>query len=408
MNRRTGFGRAAPGGGPRQGARGAAPPDPWPLRLTGAAHRDLVARSTGRNGCRSSVVWRAGVLAALLAFGLAAVAGAQSRFPGIGRPATPAEVRAWDTDVRPDFTGLPRGSGSVAKGQEIWEKRCASCHGIFGESTLVFPPIVGGTTAKDIERGRVAALRDPAEQRTTLMKLPTLSTLWDYVNRAMPWDRPRSLTVDEVYAVVAFVLHLGDIVPADFVLSDRNIRDVQARLPNRNGMTLAHGLWDVRGAPDVQGNACMTGCPAGSITSEIPAHARNAHGNLVAQHRVIGPVRGADTTRPPLTAPAGAETAELTARALAAVAPPAEAPGGMGLARQHACLSCHALDQRLVGPSFKEIATRYRAGGDTALLIGKMKTGGAGVWGPVPMPPQAHVGDADLQALARWILVELR
>ena len=347
----------------------------------------------------------AAVMAALVAAG---AAGAQGRFPGVGRPATPAEVQAWDIDVRPDFTGLPKGSGSVAQGQEIWDARCVACHGTFGESTRVFPPLVGGTTAQDIQRGRVAALTDPTEQRTTLMKLATLSTLWDYVNRAMPWDRPKSLGVDEVYAVVAYLLHLGDILPADFVLSDRNVRDVQARLPNRDGMTLAHGLWDVKGAPDVQGDACMRDCPTGSVTSEIPARARNAHGDLMTQHRVIGPVRNADTTRPALAGRAGEHASELAGRALGTVRSPAEASAGMALARKHACVSCHAVDQRLVGPSFKEIAARYRGGADAAALAGRMKSGGVGTWGPVPMPPQAHVGDPDLQALARWILAEIR
>jgi cytochrome c len=111
--------------------------------------------------CREALA----AVTAMLVF--AGAAGAQSRFPGVGRPATPAEVQAWDIDVRPDFTGLPKGSGSVAKGEEIWEARCASCHGTFGESPLVFPPLTGGTTAKDMERGRVAALTDPSEQRTT-------------------------------------------------------------------------------------------------------------------------------------------------------------------------------------------------------------------------------------------------
>jgi cytochrome c len=258
-------------------------------------------------------------------------------------------------------------------------------------------------------RGRAAALTDPAEQRTTLMKLPTLSTLWDYVNRAMPWDRPRSLTADEVYAVVAYLLHLGDIVPADHVLSDDNVREVQGRLPNRDGMTRAHGLWDVAGTPDVQGDACARDCPAGRVTSEIPARARDAHGNLMAQHRVIGPVRGAETTRPPLAGRAGEHAAELAARALATVAvTPADATAGMALARQHACVSCHALDQRVVGPSFREIAARYRGTADAGALVSKMKSGGAGTWGPVPMPPQGHVSETDLQALARWILADVR
>jgi cytochrome c len=343
------------------------------------------------------------VVAALALTGAAA---AQGRFPGVGRPATPAEVKAWDIDVRPDLTGLPKGSGSVARGQDLWDARCASCHGTFGESNQVFPPLVGGTTARDLETGRVAALTNPAEQRTTLMKLPTVSTLWDYVHRAMPWDHPKTLTVDEVYAVVAYMLHLGDIVPADFVLSDANIGDVQARLPNRHGMTRAHGLWEVGGAPDVQGSGCMHDCPAGRLTSQFPAQARDSHGNLMAQHRVIGPVRGADTTRPPLAGRPGEHARELTARALATVTPPAPT-GGMALATRHACVSCHARDQRLVGPSFQEIAKKYHGVGDAAAaLVRKMKAGGAGTWGAVPMPPQAHVADADLQALARWILAE--
>src|SRR5687767_1407943 len=171
--------------------------------------------------------------AAAMTIALATPAVAQ--FPGVGRPATPAEIKAWDIDVRPDFKGLPAGSGSVQKGQKVWDDKCASCHGTFGESNEVFTPIVGGTTAEDIKRGRVKSLT-AGEQRTTLMKLPTLSTLWDYINRAMPWNAPKTLTTEEVYAVVAYILNLGDIVPADFVLSDRNIAQVQQRLPNRNGM----------------------------------------------------------------------------------------------------------------------------------------------------------------------------
>src|SRR5688572_19095633 len=118
------------------------------------------------------------VLATLLATALGAQA--QDTFPGIGRAATPAEVAAWDIDVRPDFKGLPKGEGSVAKGQQVWEAKCASCHGVFGESNEVFNPLVGGTTEEDIKTGKVAALRrTDYPGRTTLMKLSSLSTLWD-------------------------------------------------------------------------------------------------------------------------------------------------------------------------------------------------------------------------------------
>lgn len=349
----------------------------------------------------------AAVALGLLAVAGAVAAGAAERFPGIGRRPTDAELRAWDIDVRPDLTGLPKGSGSVAQGQRIWDERCASCHGTFGESNAVFPPIVGGTTAADVERGRVAALTRPDEQRTTLMKLASISTLWDYVNRAMPWDRPKSLTVDEVYAVVAYMLHLGDLVGADFVLSDATMRDVQARLPNRHGLTRAHGLWSVAGTPDVQGSACMRDCArAPRISSSLPERARNMHGDLFEQHRLVGPVRGADTTRPPATGRPGE-----TGRALARRAPAADAgePGGAALAQRHACVACHALEGPGVGPSFRAIAARYGADADAAATVeAKIRSGGSGVWGPAVMPPQPHVGDAAVKALARWITTELR
>ena len=66
------------------------------------------------------------------------IAQSSARYPGIGRSATANEIAAWDIDVRPDFKGLPAGSGSVAKGQEVWEGKCASCHGVFGEATNVY------------------------------------------------------------------------------------------------------------------------------------------------------------------------------------------------------------------------------------------------------------------------------
>ena len=142
-------------------------------------------------------------LAAALA--LIAVTASAQVLPGLGRPATAKEIAAWDIDVRPDFKGLPRGSGTVAQGQDVWESKCASCHGIFGESNEIYSPLVGGTTAADVKTGRVARLTDPGYPgRTTLMKVPTVSTLWDYINRAMPWNAPKSLKPDEVYACLLY------------------------------------------------------------------------------------------------------------------------------------------------------------------------------------------------------------
>ena len=318
-----------------------------------------------------------------------ALSASAATFPGIGRPATPDEVAAWDIDVRPDFKGLPKGSGSVAKGQEVWEAKCASCHGTFGESNEVFTPLVGGTKPEDIQSGRAQALATGGEARTTLMKLSTLSTLWDYIRRAMPWNAPKSLTPDEVYAVVAYLLNLGDIVPADFVLSDANIAEAQRRLPNRNGMTRAHGLGDIRGTPDVKNVACMKDCPTEArVASTLPEHAKGSHGDLAEQNRAVGPTRG--------TPVAPAATA---APAKAAAAPVAE------LARRKACMSCHGVEKAVVGPAFKDVAARYKGqAGAEAALVEKVRRGGSGTWGAVPMPPHPDLAGSDATALVRWIL----
>lgn len=320
----------------------------------------------------------------------------------IGRPATATEIRAWDIDVRPDFKGLPPGSGSVEQGQEVWEAKCASCHGTFGESNEVFAPIVGGTSAEDMRTGRVSAfVKGGVPQRTTLMKLSQISTLWDYIRRAMPWNAPKSLTVDEVYAVTAYILNLGDIVPADFVLSGRNIAEVQARLPNRDGMVRFDGLWSVRGKPDVQGDACMHDCPVSAeVRSALPEFARNAHGNLAGQNRLIGPVRGADTTQPALREPPAPGALRAAA---AAVAPDAKAPAD--LARESGCLACHAVAGRLVGPAFRDVAARYAGQADAAgRLARRVREGSQGAWGSMPMPPNPGVAESDLGVIVKWVL----
>ncbi len=368
------------------------------------------------------------LLAACLVAGLPSQVAAQvgGRFEGIGRAATTREVAVWDIDVRPDFKGLPAGAGSVVRGQVIWEAQCASCHGVFGESNQVFTPLVGGTTAKDIQSGNVASLKDNSYPgRTTLMKLSTLSTLWDYISRAMPWNAPKSLSPDEVYAVTAFMLNLGGVVPDDFTLSDTNIREVQARLPNRNGTTTAHGLWPGRefggkAAPDVKAAACMRNCNAGNerarvpqVASQVPDYARNAHGNLAEQNRLVGAQRGADTTlaeRPagsvvavasPSTATSPAPSPAPSPSPVAAVktAQP-DSPQAAALASKYSCTACHGMAQKIVGPGFTDIAKKYP--GNVNYLARKIVDGGGGVWGAVPMPPQT-IPEADAQLLAAWL-----
>lgn len=378
------------------------------------------SRDAGAFGAQGrGLVVLAGLLAGgLLAGGLAAAEPARpaaDRYPGIGRTATPQELAAWDIDVRPDFKGLPPGRGSALDGQAVWEAQCASCHGVFGENNQVFAPLVGGTGPQDIATGRVARLDDPGfPGRTTLMKLGTVSTLWDYIRRAMPWNAPKSLSTEQVYAVTAYLLHLGGIVPDDYVLSDASMAEVQRRLPNRNGFTTAHGLWPGRsavpgagtggatpaGRPDVQATACMSRCTdTVAIASSLPAHARNNHGNLAQQQREIGPQRGIDTT----LAPAGGVAVAAAPKA----APESTAGRGnaaLALARSSGCTACHGTDNaRIVGPGFGEIARRYAARTDAeAYLAGRIRAGGQGVWGSIPMPAQT-LPDGDASRIARWL-----
>ena len=337
-------------------------------------------------------------------------ASAQSDYSSIGRVATPKEIAAWDIDVRPDFKGLPKGSGSVAQGMDVWEGKCASCHGVFGESNQTFSPLVGGTTAQDIQTGHVARLNDAAYPgRTTLMKVSTLSTLWDYINRAMPWNAPKSLSTNEVYAVVAYLLNLGGIVPDNLVLSDANMADVQKLLPNRNGTTTDHGMWPGKGMgngakPDVKAVACMKDCTSEvSVKSSLPDFARNAHGNLAEQNRAVGAQHGVDTTRPPVANSAEAKQVAAAAPAVAAPAAKSANAVAIALAQKYTCTACHGMDTKIVGPGFKEVAKKYADRADAAsYLVGKIRSGGSGLWGAIPMPAQS-LPDADVQTIAKWL-----
>lgn len=141
---------------------------------------------------------------------------------GLGREATPEEVAAWNIDVRPDGQGLPVGSGSVEAGEEIWSEQCAACHGDFGEAVDRWPVVAGGFDTLASDR----------PVKTVGSYWPYLSTVFDYVNRAMPFTEARSLEPDQVYALTAYILNVNDLVDYDFVLSNENFAEV--RLPNED------------------------------------------------------------------------------------------------------------------------------------------------------------------------------
>lgn len=153
---------------------------------------------------------------------MADAAGAGANF-GLGRTALPEEIAAWDHDILPDGTGLPEGSGDVWTGDEVFAEHCASCHGDFAEGRDNWPKLAGGMGTLDH--------KDPL--KTVGSYWPYLSTTFDYVRRSMPFGNAQSLSNDDVYAIVAYILYSNDLVDDDFVLSKETFLDVE--MPNADG-----------------------------------------------------------------------------------------------------------------------------------------------------------------------------
>ncbi len=340
--------------------------------------------------------WRRSALfATALSAAVLPAQGQQASGFGLGRAPTPQEIAAWDIDVRPDGHGLKKGKGTVAQGQKIYDAQCASCHGTFGENNR-YMPIAGGVRKNDLKTGRASVLLQPDGMRTLGTKLNYATTLWDYIYRAMPWTNPQSLSVDETYAVTAYVLHLNEIVAADYELNEKTLLSVL--MPNRNGLTTAHGLARVQGKPDAQGTLCMKDCVREvKIASELPEFARNQNGNLAQQKRPLGPMRGIDTAR----YGAGADKAGTP---VASAASSTVAADPKDMLTRNACTACHGMTTKIIGPGFNEIAIKYQGRADAhAYLAKKIKEGGQGVWGATPMPPQA-LKEHDAGEIARWIV----
>jgi len=142
--------------------------------------------------------------------------------PRLGAPVKPEVSKAWATTVFPDGRGLPAGSGTAAQGKVVYAARCVGCHGPEGR----------GETAEELV-GRELPLTDPDTAQTIGSYWPYATTLFDYTRRAMPMDKPGSLTADEVYAVSAYLLHLNGVIGPDDEMNGVTLP--QVRMPNRGG-----------------------------------------------------------------------------------------------------------------------------------------------------------------------------
>ena len=154
-----------------------------------------------------------------------------------GRTPTANELKAWDSDIMPDGTGLPDGQGSVSEGDELYEKDCAVCHGEFGAGGKGYPTLAGGSVAS-LTNQRTCPGKD-APNRTIGSYWPQVSTLIWYIRDAMPYAHPKSYSPDQMYAMTAYLLAQNNIkidgeeLDDDYVLNKEKIMKVV--MPNRKG-----------------------------------------------------------------------------------------------------------------------------------------------------------------------------
>jgi len=187
------------------------------------------------------------VAVALLLSFVCGVALAQAPdYANIGRAPTDQEVRAWDIAISLDGDELPPGSGNAQQGAPLFAAKCAACHGRDLEGTSHGPALAGG-------KGTINTLQP---QKTIGSYWPFATSIWDYVNRAMPRYQEGSLTADQVYALTAYLLFRNEIIGENEVMNAQSLPKVQ--MPNRNGF-IPQRLEDI---PDTAKRGCKFGtCP---------------------------------------------------------------------------------------------------------------------------------------------------
>ena len=174
----------------------------------------------------------------------AATATLPAPIPGIGRPATNAEIAGWDIAVRGDGHNLPPGSGTAKEGEELYVTHCAACHGDFGEGLERWPALMGGRDS----------LRSEQPKRSIGSFWQHAPAVFDYIRRAMPYAAPQSLSNDEYYAITAYVLFLNELIGEEDKVDAASL--TKLAMPNRDGFVL-------EGRPDTENNACMSNCRQG-------------------------------------------------------------------------------------------------------------------------------------------------
>jgi cytochrome c len=188
------------------------------------------------------------VVAGLLALWFTSASAQQSPYGDIGRNPTQAELNAMDISILPDGTGLPPGQGTARQGEPVFFAKCAVCHGpnLEGRPEIGVSPLVGG----------IGTLATENEVRSFISYNPVITTMWDYIRRAMPRFNEGSLTHDEIYALTAFILYKGELIGQDEVMNARTLPQVE--LPNRYKYVPS----DLDEIADIEARGCRNGhCP---------------------------------------------------------------------------------------------------------------------------------------------------
>jgi len=166
-------------------------------------------------------------IAAIVALTAVLPAAASDEGPGLGQPIAEDEIPSYFRPVMPDGTGLPPGSGTAVEGQPIYEAQCGFCHGETGIEGPIMP-LVGPSPDYATPAGAY---------------WPYAPTLFDYIQRAMPFYAPKSLSDDEAYAVTAYILFRNGLITEDATMDASSLPAVQ--MPNRDNFI---DLWALQGA----------------------------------------------------------------------------------------------------------------------------------------------------------------
>ncbi len=164
-------------------------------------------------------------LACTVALALGAGLALAADGPGLGRPISESDLAHWDISIQPDGTGLPPGNGTPAQGAQIFAQKCVMCHGEGGK---------GGTYAALVGGAPVSGGIDSVKTIANFWGYAT--TVFDFVRRAMPWQQPRSLTNDEVYALTAYILAENKLIGPNDVMNAKTLP--QVKMPNRDGFII--------------------------------------------------------------------------------------------------------------------------------------------------------------------------